>query len=341
LKIFINRIILLILFFTATHSQAAVKTAIYWTSPVMSKEAVSKIAKFDLAIIDIENYDNNYGLLDAIKKLNPKIKLIAYFNSMEVFEPQVENRPWQAILVKEIRQNYPSWLLKTGSGRPAIFYKGMVMLNLSATCPKIKGLTYGEWLATQIVNKLKTGKIWDGCFLDNCTPKIAWLSKQDQLDANNDGRPDSPDDLDQNWSNGYHRHLLLIREAMGKNFIMIGNKGVTEFMDILDGRMFENFPNSYLGDAQDHGWWQCLANAHQTGKYTIIQAKEIDLELAVCSAALLDQAYIAVGQNNTRWYDAFDQQLNNGEDIVITKKFRNGVKIEITPRTKKAVITNE
>jgi len=324
-----------------------IKTAIYWTSPLMSENVVPKIAKFDLAIVDFENAKNNRHSLDSLKKLNPEIKLIAYFNSMEFFDPMVKNRPGQSYWAQEVKTKYPEWLLKTGDGKKAIFYPGMRMLNLTSVCPKINGETYGEWMAKQLVTEFRRDSLlgsrdsllWDGGFADNCTPTMSW-NFPNHVDANNDGQPDDDAIFDISWFTGYMTHLNIIRKEMGKDFIIIGNKGVTEFMNILDGRMFEGWTNNYLGDKTDDGWWQCLVNAHQTGKYTIFQVKENNLDFAVASALLLDNVYIAVGQNNPRWYPQFDLNYEDGEEIVVSRRFKDGKEIKVSPTKRSGEFLN-
>jgi len=282
-------------------NEGRIKTAIYWLSPIMSESIVPKVAKFDLAIIDIENAKNNRQSLDSLKKLNPAIKLIAYFNSMEEFQSITVNRPLQNYWMQEVRNKYPQWLLKTGDGKPAIFYPGMIMINLSADCPRINGQNYGEWMASKLVTEFQQDSLWSGCFVDNCNPAMSWNFRKTHLDADNDGRPDDDASFDKSWLKGYRAHLEIIRKGMGQDFIMIGNKGILAFMDILNGRMFEGFPNDDLGGNTaggwwQGGWWQCLANAYEIGKYTIFQAKNKEqLDFTIASALLLnDRPYVAV-----------------------------------------------
>lgn len=61
--------------------------------------------------------------------------------------------------------------------------------------------------------------------------------------------------------------------------------------------MFEKFPNKYLGDIRADGWYRCLENARYTGPYTIFQVDYKNLEFGLASSLLLDNVYIAVGQN--------------------------------------------
>ncbi len=318
-----------------TKGKTQIKSAVYWTAPTMTLNQAREISKFDLAIVNLENLSNNKNVLDSLKKWNPKILLIAYSNPMEMFSPMVANRPLQESWSNTIRKKDSAWFLRTNLGNKIIFYPGMRMMNLSSESPKIKGQTYGEFMDSLLLVRVLNDSIWDGYFMDNGGPNISWVySGKGGIDANNDGRVDNPVLLDQAWSQGIHSFLKKIRKAKGKEFILIANKGVPVFMDILNGRMFENFPNNYLGDKTDAGWWQSIANAHQTGAYTIFQVKIQNLRLAIVSALLMDHpVYIAIGQNNPDWYPLLKTRLGRANQIIISRQFRNGF-INLFPTSK-------
>jgi len=300
-KILVFLILVTLLPLTQIVSQ--ISYSVYWTSPIMSMDQARVLAanpQINQIIMDFENAGNNRSVLDYLKKNNPKIDLIAYSNPQELFEAQpVDNRPIQNSWAKEILQNRSQWLLKSAKGEKIVFYPGMIMLNMSSSCPRINGQTYAEWIADSLNKRVLADPIWDGHFYDNGGGTVSWVNPG--IDANRDGYPDDSSVLDKSWYDGIHLYLSKIREAnKGKRFVMIANKGSNEFMDILDGRMFEDWPNDYLGDKTDYGWWQCLANAHYTGRYTILQVQEKNLDFAIATAMLLDECYIAVGHNSTR-----------------------------------------
>ncbi len=89
-----------------------IKSARYWTSPIIRSENISNLAQTDLLIVDVENMFNNYEYLINIKKLNPNLKLICYTNPMEVWTTKYDNRPWQNSVIDEIVNNRPKWLLR-------------------------------------------------------------------------------------------------------------------------------------------------------------------------------------------------------------------------------------
>lgn len=326
-----------LLFITVTIGQ--IKNANYRTAPVTDSALVDVLAKFDLLIIDQENLRNNHRTLELIKEKKPKIKMIIYSNLVETFYNIGNKRPIQSFWIKEIKEKYPNWILKTDKGNDVIFFRGMHMLNITNVCPRYNGQTYGDWIANRQINDVLKDPLIDGVFEDEFSGQWSWLyqGKDEGIDANNDGRRDDDSRLDQSWSDGIYSVLKKIRQAKGPDFIIITNKLSLEFLDIVDGKMSEGFSNNYLGGKKDNGWWQCMANAEQTGPYTIFQIKEKDIDFGIASAALLD-VYVAVGQDNSKWYPQFDQELGRSEETIITKTFENGT-IKIVPAKKEAVIT--
>ena len=327
-----------------------IKTAVYWTAPTISLKHVPELARHDMIIADLDNMFTSLASLRKLKELNPALKLLCYSNPMEVFELSLpmKDRPLQSAWTREIKDRYPGWLLNTAGGKKAIFYEGMRMLNMTTTCPRLDGKIYVEWMADYLIGKVLSVKaspdsalIWDGYFQDNSSPTISWISPRDQFDADGDRRPDEDHVLDRNWSEGNRLFLSKIRQAMGRKFIMIGNKGVTDWSDLLDGRMFEWWPNDYLGDKKDGGWWQSLVNSHQTGEYTILQVNEKDVELAVATALLSNRSpYISVGQNSLRYPEVLTTELGKGGEVLIRREFEGGY-IEVNPAKRSARIVKQ
>ena len=296
-----------------------VKTAAYWTCPKMTNNQADSLSLHDVVIICIENQFNNYGSLQHLKKLNPKIKLLGYYNSPEMWENGYSTTPWQSKIITEIKEKRQAWLLKSDRGEQIIFWKGMVMLNMSDYCPLIDGKKYSEWIAEKLNQEIFSDTIWDGNFLDNGGGNIFWVNDwpdnpaQGGIDANRDGQADSQSVLDSQWSQGIAKYLLAIRQKNGPDFIIIANKGTTEFSGLVDGKFFENFPNDYLGSKEDGGWQQCQINANKLGPYTVFQVSRQNINFGLASALLLDNVYIAIGQDDPGLFKEFTIKLGNPE----------------------------
>ena len=282
------------------------KIASYWTSPTMSLEQAKELARCHLVIADMENMVNNYSSLQSLRQLNPKLKLLAYSNPMEVFIPMVANRPLQKQLLGDLQSSYQSWFLKSPNGQPVIFWQGMQMLNLSSICPLVNGQRWNQYVSSFLLSKVLSDSIWDGYFMDNSGGNISWVDNG-QIDADADGVKDDPAVLDQAWSKGIGEFLAAIRRTKGQSFILVGNKGSLEFSDILNGKMFEEFPNDYLGGKEAGGWYQSMDNYAQTGPYSIVQAKinGDSWRQFVLASALLGGGYFIHGQNGDSWFPEY------------------------------------
>ena len=168
------------------------------------------------------------------------------------------------------------------------------MLNLSTACPREGWRRYYSWMARKLNREVLSDTIWDGYFMDNCTPNISWVSPGN-IDINNDGQPNLDERIDKSWEKGVRRFLRRIRRSNNDDFIIIGNKGDHYYLDIVDGKMFENFPNAWLGDEWAEGFEQSIENAKKTGAYTIFSINSGEVEFGLASALLLDNVYLAIG----------------------------------------------
>lgn len=284
---------IIIIFFSFSFSgMAQIKYASYFTSPSIPKIITEKLYKDNLIIIDYENLKKDRESLVAIKKNNPQIKLLIYFNDMEVWTKDIPDRP----IANAFKSKLPAeYRLKRADGKPVIFWQGMEMMNESSDCPKINGQNYVEFYANWLISNILNDPIIDGCFKDNGTPTISWVDAT--IDANNDKKADSPSALNASWREGITELLKIIREKKGENFIIVTNKGEKHFFFLNDGVMFEKFPNNYLGSKRADGWYQCIENAKRAGPYTIFQVDLKNLEFGLASSLLLNNVYIIAGQN--------------------------------------------
>lgn len=300
-------------------SPYSVKSTAYWTKPTLSLSEAQSLARHDFLVVDLENKFNNYQVLRALKELNPGLKLLAYSNPMEIHLVKYSDRPWQNRIIDEIVTTHSAWLLKTISpinyegfiatwvakimGDPdrkedyAKFWSGMLMLNMSSTCPKIDGQNYEEWMAQKLNREVLQDPIWDGYFQDNGTGNISWTNPG-QIDIDGNQEADNDALVDQKWKEGMTNFLLQIKNAHSRAFIIITNKGSLDFLNITSGKWFENFPNDYLGDKWANGWRQCFENSKKMGPYTVFQGNRSNIDFVLASTLLLDNVYLAISQDD-------------------------------------------
>lgn len=282
-------------------SLSAIGSAIYWTQPTINAAEATIIARHDLAIVDLENLFNNPDNLQAIKRINPQCRLLAYVNFFEVWqEPIPPNRPFGSRLSQTINSQFSDWLLVKDDGQLASFWPGMQTLNLSALCPVIQGYTYNQYLQDVLLENILNDRVWDGLFLDNLFDRVSWLGN---LDLNRDGQADDARTIDFHWYRGVSQFLAGIREAKGERFQIWGNHLSLFWKDTINGRFLEDFPT------QDWCWEEAIAISEQL-PVVVFQGKGRNIDLAFNSSLLLDNAYFCLGQN-TAVPDSMLAKLNS------------------------------
>lgn len=323
-----------------------VKSAAYWTSPIMNLNEAQNLAKHDLLIVDLENIFNNREVLISLKKLNPNLLLFCYSNPMEIFLTKYSNRKWQNEVIGDLTEKRSAWLLRTvnhqGAENFATFWPGMMMLNMSASCPKIWFQNYSTWMAKKISSEILSDTIWDGYFQDNCTANISWVykNKTEKIDIDGDNQAENDNFIDSEWKQGIENYLSIIKKT---GLPIIGNKGDLNFLDKLNGKFFEKFPNDYLGDKRAGGWYQCMNNAKRTGKLTIFQVSEHELMFGLASSLLLDNVYLAIDQDKSSYFPGLNIDLGRSVGKMHTKhglfyrKYQKGLVI-VNPEERRGEI---
>lgn len=267
---------------------SAIGSAIYWTQPTINEVEATVIARHDLAIVDLENLFNNPDNLRAIKRINPGCQVLAYVNFFEVWqEPIPPNRPFGSRLSQTITSQFSDWLLTKDDGQLASFWLGMQPLNLSDLCPAVQGYSYNQYLQEVLLENILNDRAWDGLFLDNLFDRVSWLG---DLDLDRDGQADDARTIDYHWYRGVSQFLTGIRQAKGSRFQIWGNHLSLFWKDTVNGRFLEDFPT------QDWCWEESISMSEQLTT-VIFQGKGQNIDLALNSSLLLDNAYFCLGQN--------------------------------------------
>ena len=369
MKKFIYIWCLLSVFICATPGFGQLKLAVYNTSPVISQQLFDqphfRPEKFGLIIIDLDNWVNNPGSIMKIKEVNGKAKVLVYSNPFEVYHKPMAARPLNQKLTALMMNKggkHADWWLWTTKRQNIVFYSSLPywVMNMSSNCPLFDGQRWNQFIADFYAQDVLTKEPRpDGWFMDNSTADIFWVNKacihpKDKtawIDADLDGQPDREKDLDAAWQKGQSEFVEWLRSRAGKKFLVVGNKGKPEYWPgLFDGKMFEHFPFDYAGeDKRAGGWYQCMANASQTGPLTIIQAQwptTPDKFNFVLASALLADAYFCVGHNQWRWFPEYDAADRLGaptsgiiaeDDSVWSREFVNG-QVKVWPNIQKGEI---
>ncbi|MCX6798402.1 MAG: putative glycoside hydrolase, partial [Candidatus Falkowbacteria bacterium] len=266
--------------------------------PTMGEYQALNAAKHSQAIIDLENIYNNPEMIDLIIQKNPDIKLILYWNLVEWFDPMFSDKPWSNKILTELKKR-PGYWLKQANGQAVAFWPGMKMINLTGNCPKIQGKNYREF----IIDKLKevlADKRFKGIMIDNLWTNIDWLAhygSNQSIDADLDGKPDNLGVLNTSFQREARLFVNDVRKLKGADYIIIANPGNLSCLDLINGKVFEGFPDQNLGDKTNDGWNINMAYADNGKNYNIFNARENNLFFTLCSAMLLDDVYVSYKQN--------------------------------------------
>ncbi|HNU96423.1 MAG TPA: putative glycoside hydrolase, partial [Candidatus Magasanikbacteria bacterium] len=177
----------------------------YLFTPINDSDA-RELAKWDVLILQMLAQENSAEQLRLIKKLNPKIIILAYIASEEF--PVSMYKQWDkpgGLFYRLLSGITDEMWLRDSSGNHVTFWQDNWMLN--ATDYPTKNKRWNEYLA-EFVNKeiLSTG-LWDGIFYDNVWESVDWINNK--IDANNDRVADKAEVLNKNWANGMKKLFAL------------------------------------------------------------------------------------------------------------------------------------
>jgi endo-alpha-1,4-polygalactosaminidase (GH114 family) len=331
-------VILFLAFLAAVFLARSQRLAGFWYLPTMSVEQATSMANFDVVVVDVENIFNNPQSLEIMKQLHPDIKLLAYLNPVEVFDPPISDKPWSNHLLGELK-NHPGWWLKGDDGRNLVFWPGMRMLD----CRWPQGQAYLYFLASSFNQEVLASNYFDGVFIDNLWSKANWISgygssRLSVADA-------YPENFNRDWEAGLKYLLGLIRKSH-PDYIFIANPGDKDYYHEVQGKQFEDFPNPDLGSIAAGGWYLNMSNAALFGRYNIFTARSDNSFFTLCSAMLLDNVFFSPPQNSI-WKKDYQldlgkpldsvQKSGSNENLFFFRHFQNGL-IQVWPEKNTSVI---
>ncbi len=291
------------------------RLAAFWQAPAMNLEqAAEKLAKFDLVVVDLENWFNNPKSIALIRQQNPDCVVLAYTNPMEFFDPPVPGRPFQQSLYQVVVNRYPGWWLNQPSGEPIYYWNSprMRMLNLSSKCQKYNGQTWTDFLAGELKAKLfSLPNRPDGIFVDNAWDDVSWV-KDGNLDADNNGLRDDPNTLDIWWQQGMESFLKKLKVTTG---LVVGNEPNLFYQNELSGKFFENMPLKNFG-----GWEGSVLTYTQDLNQLPIniihsELKDKDWRMFIMTTTLLGEGQFCNSLNHAEWYPEYDQIAKLGKPL--------------------------
>jgi len=217
---------------------------------------VPHMAKFDVLDIGFESAQ----LAEAIKTLNPNVKIIAYRNMLFA---ETTWDDWPEINIHE------DWFIHSLDGRRIV-----VPSYPNEQCMNIANLGWREYSVNYCLNKLAQYPALDGIFADNAWDK--WF-KEGWNDVNgNLIPPEQVPDLP-TFHDDMREFLRYVKNRLGNKLVIPNTENDTDYVDVSDGKMCESF--IHLGwhmPDEFPDWWtindylkriNALASISGKGKY--------------------------------------------------------------------------
>lgn len=346
-----KKILVLLAFLGTFGSLFAQVSAVLHYLPTLSQAQVASYKGYDIIIPDHEVINNSPESLRQMRRDNPDLMILAYVNKIEWHDPMFNDKPWSLKMVAEFKK-YPKWFMRGTDGQKLEFWEKTTLMNCRLDCPRYtingKSYSYIEYFTERYIEDIigayqRAGIRLDGILDDELLKSISFIghygNNHSGVDSNGDGVSDDANELDRQWRLGNAYFLNAVREAMGHDFMIIGNGGHGYYMQWCNGKQMEYFPEIYLNenDKLTEAWPENMK--HATGmEYAFFNAranaygKKDNWYFSLCSSVLLDNVIFSHGQNMP--YDKkYELHLGNAqgkfyqENGIFIRKFQNGTVI--------------
>ncbi|MBI4142801.1 hypothetical protein HY480_02935 [Candidatus Uhrbacteria bacterium] len=206
----------------------------------LSEEEARDLAKWDVIILDMEVAVNTPREFALLRSLNPNARILAYVTSQEIRRDASEH-PQSPLRRKLASAIQGDWYLRSATGARVSWWPQTWLLDVTD-----RGWT--DALAAFVGDTIASDPRWDGVFYDNLWGGIRWFNEQrGALDLDGDGVADDPATLDPRWQDGVRALLTASRVRVRDGFLILGNGDAT-YADLVNGILFEHFPNTTAGD---------------------------------------------------------------------------------------------
>lgn len=314
----------------------------------IEEEEVSKLARYDILIIDMEVQNYSPDKLKRIRDLNPDIILLAYLAPEEI---RGDSGSLTGTLRKKLfDQIHQDWWLYDDSGNRVSWWPSNPMINITNDAPSRNGEKWSQVLATFVKNELIDKGYWDGVFYDNIWENLTFMSDLN-IDTDRNGKKESISDLNRKWQLGMEMILSKTRQYLGPNKYIFGNGGEF-YVSYLNGVLYETFPQKgwattldkyrYVNDnGRSPSAGIINTNVNNSGNQSDFQKMRFGF-----ASTMLDDGYYSFdngdgSHHETWWYDEYEVSLgesageafnviDNSSDFkpgVWRRDFKNGLVI--------------
>lgn len=317
--------------------------AVHWYLPALNEKQTEALIGYDWIIIDPEVAFTSRANVDKLRATGAKI--ICYINVPENFDPMFPDKPW-SIMVLDFLKSTPEFWLYGNDGERISFWPGMYTMNMFSDGPRLriggKSQNYVEF-ATELYVKYIFGNYkFDGVLSDNMWNRVMWLGN---YKGNRSGikRPKNSLPGDEAWRQGTAALLRGIRQAMGPDFIIVGNPANLDYLESCNVKQFEDFSDRYV-DETDTVFQAWYANMEMAASMplAIFNARKENPIFTLASTMLVDNAIFSYAQNtafNPEWKLDLGKPLGKayrkGEEHI--REYQNGY-VWVNPRTQSAGI---
>lgn len=326
-------LILFTLFFLLQIAHAAVpdhaspKLANTYLKWDITEQDAKELARWDVLVLDMELQARDPALLKKIREWNPDIVMLVYITPQEIRKDAADGF---SIMRKKLVAGIPDdWYLYDASGNRLSWWQGTWLLNVSDKAPMKNGDRLQQYMARFVADELLSTGLWDGVFYDNAWDNITYFAGT-AVDYDRNGVVDTS--LDSTWRSGMIEIYTNTRARAGNDILLVGNNDNGAYLNELNGKMIEGFPNSGWTHAMDRlRLWKnehltpsvniVNANTGNTGNMESYQKMRFGL-----TSSLLEDAYYSFDFGDTDhgqlwWYDEYDVGLGsaNGNASSLSK----------------------
>lgn len=291
---------------------------LHWS---ITESEAREMAKWDFLVLDMEVQENSPSELRLIRQLNPKIKIIAYISSQNLFNPDFNSN--ESVLRKKLAQNIDdSWWLRDDRGNRLSDWPSAYVLNVTDSCGKnYNGQKFNEYLPEFVAGNILNTGLWDGVFYDNVWNGASWFNAGN-ISLTNNGLRNSGNDLDVAWKNGVKKILSKTRNLLPQKIVVANGSFIWDYQNYLNGWMLENFPTPW----ENGGTWtgviqSYLKLSNNSQNYHIVNASATGPNDYVrfrysLASTLLGNGYFSFDygpENHAQlwWYDEYNNDLGD------------------------------
>jgi hypothetical protein len=233
--------------YTGTVKETYPRLANYFLPWDIPNTEVNDLAKWDVVILDMEVQHNSPTNLKKLRQLNPKIILLAYVNSEQIYTNQ-QDPDYGKLHLELQKQIDPSWWLKDKNGQMISNWPSTNLVNITDGAGlSASGQRWNDYLPQFVNNEIMSTGLWDGVFYDNIWQNISWFNNGN-IDLNNDGQMENKSYTDKAWSAGVQKLLSKTQSLLGGYLVTANSQHDTVYQPYLNGIMLESFPSPWEAD---------------------------------------------------------------------------------------------